>query len=337
MQDARVLVIDDDEVLRDLICRRLERLGINPDRAEDGNAGINLLMERPYDLIVTDIFMPGANGLDVLRATKEKDPLIQVIVITGGATIEMALEALDMGAFMYLTKPFDHLRVFDHAVENALRYRELVAEVAGKPLAADVISTQVDEGVIAPEAWLRSPEPRQSIEQLPFPFMVVSHEGEEIYANRAAQELIGSAWETTIWSVEELQAALERRDSGKSVPIQIAGKPYQVHIMPMDAKPGKKGRISLAILPQKVTSIPVAAGGISPEQLSNPIRMLKEGLAWLYGRRLMVMEFKVLRALAQEVTKLEALLDAERVSNVEAQPATATPPATDDDFEFPEL
>lgn len=337
MQDARVLVIDDDEVLRDLICRRLERLGINPDRAVDGSEGISLLTERSYDLIVTDIFMPGANGLDVLKASKEKDPQIQVIVITGGATIEMALEALDMGAFMYLTKPFDHLRVFDHAVENALRYRELVAEVAGKPLAADVMSTQVDAGVIAPEAWLRSPESRQSIEKLPFPFMVVSSEGEEIYANPAAEELIGSAWETTLWSVEELQAALERRDSGKSVSIQITGKPFAVHIMPMDAKPGKKGRLSLAFIPQKVTSIPVASGGISPELLATPIRMLKEGLAWLYGRRLMVMEFKVLRALAQEVTKLERMLEAEGVPKAKPEPAEAASPDPDDDFEFPEL
>jgi DNA-binding NtrC family response regulator len=88
MSAARVLVADDDVDLQDLMVRRLRRLGLSADRAQDGTAAINQIALVDYDLIVTDLYMPGASGLQILCAAKERDPHTQVLVVTGSATLE---------------------------------------------------------------------------------------------------------------------------------------------------------------------------------------------------------------------------------------------------------
>jgi DNA-binding NtrC family response regulator len=70
-----------------------------------------------YDLILTDIYMPEGPASRSCTA-KENDPHVQVIVVTGSATLDNAVEALNMGAFSYLSKPFDHMSVFDNAVSR---------------------------------------------------------------------------------------------------------------------------------------------------------------------------------------------------------------------------
>src|SRR3989304_4574207 len=96
--------------------RRLQRMELEVDRARGGREGISMVNQKRYALIVTDIYMPGATGLELLEAAKQRDARTQVLVITGGATIGMGAKALEAGAFAYLTKPFDHLRVFAHTV-----------------------------------------------------------------------------------------------------------------------------------------------------------------------------------------------------------------------------
>jgi len=110
------------------MCRRLGRMGLQVDRAEDGRAALEMIKRAGYDLILTDIYMPGATGLDIIRLAKENDPHVQVVVVTGSATLDNAVEALNMGAFSYLTKPFDHLSVFDNAVSRALEFRHLALD-----------------------------------------------------------------------------------------------------------------------------------------------------------------------------------------------------------------
>ena len=103
-------------------------MGLQVDRAEDGRTALEMLKRSGYDLILTDIYMPGATGLDIIRLAKENDPHVQVVVVTGSATLDNAVEALNMGAFSYLTKPFDHLSVFDNAVSRALEFRRLIRD-----------------------------------------------------------------------------------------------------------------------------------------------------------------------------------------------------------------
>ena len=128
MAELRVLVADDDANMLDLMSRRLGRMGLQVDRAEDGRTALEMLKRAGYDLILTDIYMPGATGLDIIRLAKENDPQVQVVVVTGWATLDNAVEALNMGAFSYLTKPFDHLSVFDNAVSRALEFRRLIRD-----------------------------------------------------------------------------------------------------------------------------------------------------------------------------------------------------------------
>src|SRR4030042_794043 len=97
--EVRVLVADDDEAVLDLMARRVERLGFKVDRANNGQAAMSLIELVRYDLIVTDIYMPEATGLDLMLRARELDPDVQVIVATASATLDNAIEALNQGAF----------------------------------------------------------------------------------------------------------------------------------------------------------------------------------------------------------------------------------------------
>jgi len=126
MADLRVLLCDDDPDLLGLISRRLEKMGLEYEAASDGRKAMELVDERPFDVIVTDIYMPEATGLEVLQHAKQRDPDVQVVIITSAATLDNAIDALNHGAFGYLTKPFDHLIVFDNMVSRAVEYRHLL-------------------------------------------------------------------------------------------------------------------------------------------------------------------------------------------------------------------
>ena len=126
MADLRILLCDDDPDLLGLLTRRLEKMGLQHDVAADGRLAISLVEKNSYDVIVTDIYMPEATGLEVLQFAKQRDPDIQVVIITSSATLDNAIDALNHGAFGYLTKPFDHLIVFDNMVSRAAEYRHLL-------------------------------------------------------------------------------------------------------------------------------------------------------------------------------------------------------------------
>src|SRR3970040_1792108 len=126
MADLRILLCDDDPDLLGLLTRRLEKMGLQHDVAADGRLAISLVEKNSYDVIVTDIYMPEATGLEVFQFAKQRDPDIQVVIITSSATLDNAIDALNHGAFGYLTKPFDHLIVFDNMVSRAAEYRQLL-------------------------------------------------------------------------------------------------------------------------------------------------------------------------------------------------------------------
>jgi CheY-like chemotaxis protein len=128
MRSFKILIADDEIGLLELMRRRVQRLGHVSDAAKDGRAAAELIQQNTYDLIVTDITMPGPTGLDLLQQAKQKDPHVQVVIITADATMESAIEAVNRGAFSYLAKPFPHLSVFDQAVLRALEFRRLLVE-----------------------------------------------------------------------------------------------------------------------------------------------------------------------------------------------------------------
>jgi two-component system response regulator PilR (NtrC family) len=123
----RILVVDDERSMRDFITILLRKHGHVVETADDGEAALRLLGEREYDLVLTDLKMPGAGGLEVLAEVKRRDPSTQVILMTAYASTDTALRAMKEGARDYVTKPFkvDELLL---QIEKALDVRRLERE-----------------------------------------------------------------------------------------------------------------------------------------------------------------------------------------------------------------
>ncbi len=126
--DRRILVVDDNE----LVCQQLSSLLARDDRrikvAPDGTTALEWMTERNFSIVLTDLCLPGISGLDLIREVRQRDLPATVIVMTGHASIDSAVEAMKLGAFDYLTKPIDTVRL-DFLVEKALADRKLQDEV----------------------------------------------------------------------------------------------------------------------------------------------------------------------------------------------------------------
>src|SRR6201981_1208682 len=122
-----LLLVEDKNELRAMLRKALERAGYAVDEAPDGTVAIQKVRARRYLVVVTDLKMPGASGLDVLRATKHADATIPVILLTAFGSVEEAVTAIKEGAFDFLQKPvdLDHLKLL---VQRAARQQELLRE-----------------------------------------------------------------------------------------------------------------------------------------------------------------------------------------------------------------
>ena len=128
--DARVLVVDDEERVRKLLTRLLQEEGHRVRAASSGREALEALEGEAYDLVLTDLTMPGMSGMDLLSEIREKWPEMSVILITAFGTVESAVEAMHKGAFHYITKPFklDEVRIFtQRALQEGRTRRELAA------------------------------------------------------------------------------------------------------------------------------------------------------------------------------------------------------------------
>src|SRR6266702_2232986 len=122
-----LLLVEDKTELRAMLRKALERAGYTVDEAPDGAAAIQKLRARRYLLVITDLKMPGASGLDVLRETKQADAAIPVLLLTAYGSVEEAVAAMKEGAFDFLQKPVDleHLKLL---VQRAAQQQELLRE-----------------------------------------------------------------------------------------------------------------------------------------------------------------------------------------------------------------
>ncbi len=128
--NARILVVDDNELNRDMLARRLERSGFTVDTADGGHSGLERIVSGDYQLIMLDIMMPDIDGLTVLKRTREIYSKTELPVIMATAKDEGSdiAEALSLGANDYVTKPLD-FKVVRARVENVLGYAQAVAEL----------------------------------------------------------------------------------------------------------------------------------------------------------------------------------------------------------------
>ncbi|OGB94796.1 MAG: hypothetical protein A2Z31_09790 [candidate division NC10 bacterium RBG_16_65_8] len=125
----RILVVDDEEQMRDLLAKVLERKGYQVVVCGDGTEALAVLEKEPADMVVTDVRMPGLTGMEALRAIKELNPEIVVIIMTAFGSIDQAVQAVKEGAYDYINKPFkiDEMLL---TIDKALAERSLRHEVS---------------------------------------------------------------------------------------------------------------------------------------------------------------------------------------------------------------
>lgn len=122
-----ILVVDDDTIARDVVVSLLQKEGYPVDNASDGIEAIRKVQRNNYQMVITDLKMPGADGIDVLKESLRVNPDIAVVIITAYGTLENALEAIKIGAYDYITKPFK-LQELLIVVENARQRAGLIME-----------------------------------------------------------------------------------------------------------------------------------------------------------------------------------------------------------------
>ncbi len=105
MESIKVLIVDDEVEFLETLVKRLRKRNLEANGVTSGEAALEAMKTSPADVIVLDVKMPGMSGLDTLREIKERDKLVEVLMLTGHASMEAAIEGLADGAFDYLMKP----------------------------------------------------------------------------------------------------------------------------------------------------------------------------------------------------------------------------------------
>jgi DNA-binding NtrC family response regulator len=138
MLPPNVLIIDDEEDFVQAINERLTLRQMAVGTALDGAAGMRELEQRPHtDVVLLDILMPGMSGMETLRQIKASHPGVEVIMLTGHATVETAIEGMKLGAFDYLLKPYDIdtlLQKLQAATDRARQHQAKIRDAIGKEL-----------------------------------------------------------------------------------------------------------------------------------------------------------------------------------------------------------
>jgi DNA-binding NtrC family response regulator len=102
-----VLLVDDEVEFLETLVKRLTKRKLFVSGVNSGKDALRVLDEKPVDIVVLDVKMPGMDGLETLREIKRRHPLVEVIMLTGHANMEVAIQGMEVGAFDYLMKPMD--------------------------------------------------------------------------------------------------------------------------------------------------------------------------------------------------------------------------------------
>lgn len=125
--DAKVLLVDDEEEFCDLLSERLGNRGMKVDTVNSGEDAVSKVDNESFDAIIVDLSMPGIDGLETLRRIKEKRPDLEIIMLTGHATVQNSIEAMKLGAEDLLEKPVD-LKALMEKIKEAKHKRMVVLE-----------------------------------------------------------------------------------------------------------------------------------------------------------------------------------------------------------------
>jgi DNA-binding NtrC family response regulator len=105
MTDFTVMLVDDEKEFIEPLAKRLSKRNLSVLKADSGEAALELIRQTPVDVVALDVRMPGMDGIEALQAIKAFDPTIEVVMLTGHASVEAAYEGIAQGAFDYLMKP----------------------------------------------------------------------------------------------------------------------------------------------------------------------------------------------------------------------------------------
>ena len=124
MKAPEVLIVEDEKLLRLMIAKLLQVSGYRVFTCGDSLQALELVEKKSFDLVITDLMMAGATGMDVLRATRQRQPRAKVIIITGTPSSHTLLEAKREGAYAYLRKPFQ-LKQFLSILKDAIEHTRM--------------------------------------------------------------------------------------------------------------------------------------------------------------------------------------------------------------------
>jgi len=128
MIKPKILVVDDEETLRNLLKEILEEDKLDVETAINGQDALEKFKKRNHNIVFTDLKMPGISGVEVLKAVKDVDPDTEVVIITSNASLETATEAVRLGAYEYIIKPFENLNAVISLVYRAFEKYKLNKE-----------------------------------------------------------------------------------------------------------------------------------------------------------------------------------------------------------------
>jgi CheY-like chemotaxis protein len=322
MANLRALVCDDEAPLRDLMARRLEKLGLEVERAESGKDAVARIDAQRYDLLITDIYMPDVTGLELLQRMKALDPHAQVVVVTASATLDNAVGALNHGAFAYLTKPFDHLTVFDNVVARAIEFRRALldnlrmGEVQRRrgDLLEEEITGRIRQVKRAQQYMV------DLLGCLPIGVAVLNGSGRVDLINNRAQEALDPILAAGPTALHDLLERIPSQEGHKRGEVEVGARRLDLHLNELSL--AEDGSQQVLVVREPESAGP-AMGTIVQEMLVN----LRSGLAWLGRRDRDEAAQKILRGMASEIASLATFLDIHLPPEDQlVNTATAAPP-----------
>ena len=124
---ASILIVDDEEVVRRSHLRSLADTGCHTEAAEDGHQALQVMEQHPFDVVLLDLSMPGLDGIDTLKEFRKINPDLQIIILTGQATVQKGIEAMKLGAVDLMEKPTD-LKKLLAKIEEASSKKAVLVE-----------------------------------------------------------------------------------------------------------------------------------------------------------------------------------------------------------------
>jgi DNA-binding response OmpR family regulator len=321
MAELRVLVCDDDSDMLELMLRRLDKMGFKPDRAGDGGVAQALIKENLYDLIVTDIYMPEATGLELLQLAKQRDPQVQVVIVTASATLDNAIHALNQGAFGYLSKPFDHLSVFDSTVSRALEFRQLVLANRRMAEAQKMRGDMLEDEVAKRVGQLR--EKQQGLLDLlnclPDGIVVVEEGGKLLMTSPAAEQWLARERRSEQQPISEFLGQVHSEWAESSGYAQLGEDSLKLLSVDYPHPNGKNRKAVIIRRAEEEEKESAGPGTLAVQSMA----AIKEGLAWLFRQQLTGPMQQRIMAIAKHINLLEQLTGGAEDS---ARPVTSSAP-----------